>query len=250
MYLGSQWIHKDAYGRISTEISPGPYRRTRWQFTAPLQFGTHIFFCCKQWRYTQQKQQWIQNGRDLKRFWRGTSQKQIRGDRWSKDEGHKISCSLTCGHLSVEDCRIGDKAPQIQRSSCTPRWHCERWFGVLCSIHWTRIISITNKGGKSHGNHIHIARVPGQAADAVSAYIQVKMEDAPKLLKIPKSEMEDPVVSLERNFYGHPLEGLSMWKATWENPFEIRLGENSKLGMSLFVHREKGLFLSVYVDDI
>ena len=62
----------------------------------------------------------------------------------------------------------------------------------------------------------------GQAADAVSAYTQVKMEDAHKLLKIPKSEcpdieirlprhnwpkswssMEDPVVLLERNLYGH-----------------------------------------------
>ena len=54
----------------------------------------------------------------------------------------------------------------------------------------------------------------GQAADAVPAYTKVKMEDAPKLLKIPKSErpdiwirlsrkswssMEDPVVPLERN---------------------------------------------------
>ena len=58
----------------------------------------------------------------------------------------------------------------------------------------------------------------GQAADAVSAYTQVKMEDAHKLLKIPKSEcpdiwirlprhkwpkswssMEDPVVPFERN---------------------------------------------------
>ena len=64
----------------------------------------------------------------------------------------------------------------------------------------------------------------GQAADAVSAYIQVKMQDAPKLLKIPKSEypdiwirlprhkwqkswttIEDPVVPLERTWYGHPL---------------------------------------------
>ena len=75
-----------------------------------------------------------------------------------------------------------------------------------------------------------ISRLPGcdgQAADAVSAYTQVKMEDAHKLLKIPKSEcpgiwirlprhkrpkswssMEDPVVPLERNMYGHPLEGL------------------------------------------
>ena len=74
----------------------------------------------------------------------------------------------------------------------------------------------------------------GQAADAVSAYTQVKMEDAHKLLKIPKSEcpdiwirlprqkwpkswsnMEDPVVPLERNLYGHPLAGL-----LWERQFE------------------------------
>ena len=39
-----------------------------------------------------------------------------------------------------------------------------------------------------------ISRLPGcagQAADAVSAYTQVKMGDAPKLLKIPKSECPD-----------------------------------------------------------
>ena len=75
-----------------------------------------------------------------------------------------------------------------------------------------------------------ISRPPGcdgQAADAVSAYTQVRMEDAPSLLKIPipecpdmwiclpkhqgpksLSSMEDPVVLLERNLYGHPLAGL------------------------------------------
>ena len=31
----------------------------------------------------------------------------------------------------------------------------------------------------------------GQAADAISAYTQVKLEDAPKLLKIPKSQCPD-----------------------------------------------------------
>ena len=39
-----------------------------------------------------------------------------------------------------------------------------------------------------------IARLPdcaGQAADAVSADTQVRMEDAPKLLKIPESECPD-----------------------------------------------------------
>ena len=74
----------------------------------------------------------------------------------------------------------------------------------------------------------------GQAADAVSAYTQVKMEDGPKLLKVPKSEcpdiwirlprhnwpkswssMEDPVVLVERNLFGHPLAGL-LWKRQFE----------------------------------
>ena len=72
-----------------------------------------------------------------------------------------------------------------------------------------------------------ISRLPGctgQAADAISAYTQDKMEDAPSLSKIPKSKCpdirirlpkhkwpkswsrtEDPVVFLERNLYGHPL---------------------------------------------
>ena len=45
--------------------------------------------------------------------------------------------------------------------------------------------------------------------------------------------MEDQVVPLERNLYGHPLAGL-LWVRQFEtNPIEAWLGENSKLGMSL-----------------
>ena len=84
------------------------------------------------------------------------------------------------------------------------------------------------------------------------------MKDAPKLLKILKSEcpdiwirlprhkwpkswssMEDPVVPLERNLYGHPLEGL-----LWERQFEKILLKHGWEKVSnwecLFVHREKG----------
>ena len=116
-----------------------------------------------------------------------------------------------------------------------------------------------------------ISRLPGcagQAADAVSAYTQVKMEDAPKLLKIPKSEcpdiwirltrhkwpkswssVEDPVVPLERNLYGHLLAGL-LWKRQFEK-FQLKyVREKVSNWECFFVYREKGLFLSVYVDDI
>ena len=69
--------------------------------------------------------------------------------------------------------------------------------------------------------------------------------------KWPKSwsSMEDPVVLLERILYGHPLAGL-----LWERQFEKILLQHGWEKVSnwecFFVHREKGLFLSVYVDDI
>ena len=94
------------------------------------------------------------------------------------------------------------------------------------------------------------------------------MEDAHKLLKIPKSEcpdkwirlprhkwpktwssMEDPVVLLERNLYGHPLAGL-LWERQFEKILLQHGFEKVSHSVGLFVHREKGLFLSVYVDDI
>ena len=47
-----------------------------------------------------------------------------------------------------------------------------------------------------------IARLPdcdGQAADAISAYTQVKMEDDPRLLRIPKSECPYTWIRLPRH---------------------------------------------------
>ena len=94
------------------------------------------------------------------------------------------------------------------------------------------------------------------------------MEDAPKLLKIPKSEclhiwirlprhkwpkswssMEDPVVLLERKLYDHPLAGLLQ-----QRPIQKILLEHGWEKVPnwecLFLHRQKRLFFSVYVDDI
>ena len=55
-----------------------------------------------------------------------------------------------------------------------------------------------------------IARLPdcdGQAADAGSAYTQEKLEDAPRLLKIPEAECPDIWIRLPRH----------KWPKTWAN---------------------------------
>ena len=116
-----------------------------------------------------------------------------------------------------------------------------------------------------------ISRLPGssrQAADAASAYTRVKNGICSKIFENSKSEcpdiwirlprhkwpkswssMEDPVVPLERNLHGYPQAGL-----LWERQFEKILLKNGSEKVSnwecLLTHREKGLFLSVYVDGI
>ena len=89
------------------------------------------------------------------------------------------------------------------------------------------------------------------------------MEDAHKLLKIPKSEcpdiwirlprhkwpkswssMEDPVVPLERNLYGHPLAGL-----LWERQFEkIMVGRKFQIAdVSLYIVKKDSSYLCMWM---
>ena len=105
-----------------------------------------------------------------------------------------------------------------------------------------------------------ISRLPGcagQAADAVSADTQVIMEDAPKLLKIQKSECPDIWIRPTRHKW--PNHG-SVWKTQSFLAGLLRERQVEKILLKygwekvsnrecLFVHRERGLLSSVYVDD-
>ena len=111
-----------------------------------------------------------------------------------------------------------------------------------------------------------LADCDGQAADVVSAYTPVKMEDNPRLLRIPRSEcpdvwihlprhkwpkswmnIEDRVVPFERHLYGHPLAGLS-WERQFEDILSELAWERVQNWECQFVYRKQRLFLSVYVD--
>ena len=107
-----------------------------------------------------------------------------------------------------------------------------------------------------------ISRLPGcdgQAADAVSACTQVKMEDAPGSWKLPKSEypdirmclprhkwpkswsnIEDPGVPLERNFYGHALAGL-LWERQLEKVSLEQGWESTELAMFIRASKARSI---------
>ena len=115
------------------------------------------------------------------------------------------------------------------------------------------------------------SRLPGcagQAADAVSAYTQVKMEDAPSLLKNSKVRMSRYLDTSPKHKWPKSwsntedqlflLSGICT-VILWHDYCGKRQFEKVLLGHGwvkvrnwecLFVNREKGLFLSVYVDDI
>ena len=95
------------------------------------------------------------------------------------------------------------------------------------------------------------------------------MEDAPTLMKLPKSEcldiwiqkqrrkwpktwknIEEPVISLERNLYGHSTAGLQGREREFEKVLLENLCKKAPTWECLFVHRQQSLSLSVYVDDI
>ena len=119
-----------------------------------------------------------------------------------------LSTTILCSSLFLWP----TKNSKIQWPSCTPRWHCK--------------------------------------------LLEIRKSECPDFwIRLPKhkwakswSSMEDPVVPLQRNLYGHPLAGL-----LWERQFEKVLLKHGWEKVSncecLFVHLGKGLFLSVYVDD-
>ena len=156
---------------------------------------------------------------------------------------------------------------KYKRSSCTPWWYCQRRLRVIRSIHRTRVISISNDSRQKHGYHLQIARLRWTSSRRSISLYPSKNGRCSQKLKIPKSECpdiwirlprhnwpkswsrEDPVVPLERNLYGHPLAGL-LWERQFEKILLKHGWEKIPNWRCLFVHREKGLFLSVYADDI
>ena len=121
---------------------------------------------------------------------------------------------------------------------------------------------------KSHGYHIEIARLRWTSSRRSISLYPSENGRYSQIVKIPKSEcpdiwfclprhkwpkscssIEDPVVTLERNLYGHLLAGL-MWERQFEKILLKHGWEKIPNWECLLVHRQKGLFLSVYVDDI
>ena len=115
----------------------------------------------------------------------------------TKRERESPLCCID-GHLSSQKCGVRTKiSEKKERSSRTSRWYCKRRLWSRCTEQGSSVSQMTAAKVMDV-----IARLPGcagQPANAVSAYTQVKVEEAPKLLRIPKSECPDIWIRLPRH---------------------------------------------------
>ena len=254
-FSGSLWINKAPSGTIHAENSRRSHRRQRTQLDDTLQFGTPFFLCLKRRKCWMQKQQWTRHGRSWRRFRLGRWLKLRAKRRWFWKHT-KINGKSSLLHWRT--CAISKKAEPERNhrktTSRTSRWHFF-WKKNNSSAHAV----LTEQGSSASQMSAAklrdvIARLPdcdGQAADAVSAWTQVKLEDAPRILSIPKSErpdirirlprhkwtkswsnIEDPVVPFERNLWS-PTRRPSVGKTIRGSFVGAWMAKSTELGRSI-----------------
>ena len=109
-----------------------------------------------------------------------------------------------------------------------------RRFWVSCSIHWTRIFSITNDSRQDHGYHLQTARLRKTSSRrSICLYPGWKWRVHPKNWKFPNLNVQT-FGSVQCGRPSRSSWAKSVWssfgrtfvgKAIWENPLEIRLGK-------------------------
>ena len=104
--------------------------------------------------------------------------------------GAKVHFASLMDICHLKKCWIEGKAPKMQRSSCTPWWYCKRRFRILRSIHWTRIISITNDTSKSHGYHLQTSRLRWTSSGRTICLYPGKWRMLPNYSKFPNRNVQ------------------------------------------------------------
>ena len=225
---------------------------------------THLFLCLKQWRYMKQKQQWIKNGTTAKDSGMAAdvSQKQERGDRWSKERRQNSAFFVVTGHLSSQDFGIGTKISKNTEAELYSEVPLMRY--SQSKVHLLHKWRLQKKWMSQQGHQ--------DAQDKQQTQYQLtprsKWKMLPNCWKF-RSQNDQVFGFLFQNTDGrnhgpvwktqsfllNEICTVIFWQGLLcERQFEkillaARLGRRFPNWECLFVHREKGIFFSVHVDD-
>ena len=206
-------------------------------------------------------QQWTRNGKIGENFGveLDKSQKQERGDRWTS--GAKVHFASLMDTCHLKNAELEAKHQKYKGRVVLRGDIVKKRLRCLCSIHWTRIISITSGGSKGHGYHLQIARLRRTSSGRSICLYPSKNGRCSQIIENSQFGMSRHLDSSTTTQmakimvqYGRPSRSswaksvrsssgrTIMGKALWENPIKTWLGENSNWEC-LFVHREKRVSL-------
>ena len=217
----------------------------RWPITI---WCTNLFRCLNRWKLRMRKQQWTRNGRNSKRFQPGSWRKSRAKNKEVILEAHRNKKESTLLHWWT--CVIS--RTRRQRKSRTPKGHCKRRLRTLRRICWTKLICVTNDCRKSYGcpmqdNQTVTDKQPTRYLLAFKQRWKMlpdcsefwKSECPDLWIRLPRhkwttswTNIEDPMVPLERNLYGRPLAGLLRERQFEEVVMELGWEKSTELGMS------------------
>ena len=210
------------------------------------------------------KQQWTRNGR---------SSRKSQHDNWRKSRARR---RLFSKHKEIRKksplCHI-DGHIALQKAELEPTLQKYQGRGVLrgdivkddsgaCAVFTEQGSSASQMTASKVMDVIaKLLDCNGRAADAVSAYTQVKLEDAPRLLKIAKSECPDIWIRLPRHkwpkskAFSIEIFPDTHWqdccgKTIWRKFCWSLAGKKYQIGNVFCSLKTRNYLLSIHVDDM
>ena len=271
--LDSQWIHKNGvWKNLYRNIIEDHIAGKRRQFTTTLPILGHKFIPMPQaMKIPAAKAAVDKNGRNWKRIPAWDNKSQGTNLNWLMKREKKVEKDISHHRWTSVIWRMPNWRPKhqkLQRSRCTTRGHFDKMILVSYAV-FTEQGSSASQMTAAKVMAI-ISRLPGCAGQAADACISLYPSENGRCSKIIENSQigmsrhmdSSTTTQMAKIIVQHGRSSRSSWtKSVWSSfcrtiyekgQFEkvlLKYGwEKVSNGECLFVHREKGSFLSVHVD--
>ena len=271
VHSGSEWIHKNAYGNSIPQNHEDHIAGKGWKFITALQLGSQIYSYASSSENSCSESSGGQGmGKIGHNFGVGTWQKSEVRKRWSMKQGRRAQKFISPHwHLSSDKCWIGGKAPKNTKVKLYSVVILQKMIQTLMQyslkkdlqhLKWQQLkswISSPDCQVAMEKQETQYQRTPQQKWKMLKNYWKFQnrsVETFGFVYHDTNGQNHGPVWKTQ-SFLSSGICTVIFWQDHHgERQFEkiiLQHGwEKIPNWECLFVHRQKGLFLSVHVDDI
>ncbi len=229
---------------------------------------TNLSLCLKLWKFLQRKQRWKRNGKNWRNFRRGMWRKSEVSKKWSMKQGcptlqfilhhectswrmsswRQITNSIKVelySEVTLEKTTQGLTQYSLNKDLQHLKWQQQKSHGYHLQIVRLRWISSRRSISLYRGKNLRCSQIIEKFKIGVSRHL-----DSSTTTRRPKSwsSMEDPVVPLERNLYGHPFWQDYYGKGNLRKSYWNTTGRKFQIGnVSLYIVKKDYSYLCMWM---